>query len=63
MAKLLVTWVKSDIGHPRDQRRTLDALGLRRLNQSVEHEESASVKGMIMKVRHLVKVEEIGEAE
>lgn len=63
MAKLLVTWVKSDIGHPRDQRRTLDALGLRRLNQSVEHEDSASVKGMIMKVRHLVKVEEIGEAE
>jgi len=63
MAKLLVTWVKSDIGHPRDQRRTLDALGLRRLNQSVEHEDSPSIKGMIMKVRHLVKVEESGEAE
>lgn len=63
MAKLLVTWIKSDIGHPRDQRRTLKALGLHRLNQSVEHEGSPSIKGMIMKVIHLVKVEESGEAE
>ena len=63
MAKLSVTWVKSGIGHPRDQRRTLRALGLHRLNQTVEHEESASIKGMIMKVRHLVEVEELGEAE
>lgn len=63
MAKLLVTWVRSDIGHPRDQRRTLKSLGLRRLNQSVEHDDSESVKGMIMKVKHLVKVEESGETE
>jgi large subunit ribosomal protein L30 len=54
MAKLLVTWIKSDIGHPRDQRRTLKSLGLRRLHQSVEHDDSAAIKGMIMKVRHLV---------
>ena len=63
MAKLSVTWVKSGIGHPRDQRRTLRALGLHRLNQTVEHEESASINGMTMKVRHLVEVEELGEAE
>jgi large subunit ribosomal protein L30 len=63
VAKLSVTWVKSGIGHPRDQRRTLRALGLHRLNQTVEHEESASIKGMIMKVRHLVEVEVLGEAE
>lgn len=63
MAKLLVTWVRSDIGHPIDQRRTLKSLGLRRLNQSVEHDDSESVKGMIMKVKHLVKVEESGETE
>jgi large subunit ribosomal protein L30 len=63
MAKLLVTWIKSDIGHPRDQRRTLKSLGLRRLHQSVEHDDSAAIKGMIMKVRHLVKVEESGEAK
>ena len=63
MAKLSVTWVKSGIGHPRDQRRTLRALGLHRLNQTVEHEESASIKGMIMKVRHLVEVEALDETE
>ena len=57
MAKLSVTWVKSDIGYAEDQRRTIKALGLHRLNQSVTHEDSASVRGMINKVRHLVKVE------
>ena len=58
MAKLQVTLVKSGIGYGRDQKRTLKALGFRRLNQSVVHEDSSSVRGMITKVRHLVKVDE-----
>lgn len=57
MAKLHITWVKSDIGYARDQRRTLRSLGLRRLHQVVEREDSPSVRGMVAKVRHLVKVE------
>ena len=58
MAKLSITWVKSGIGYSEDQKRTLKALGFRRLNQSVTHGDSSSIRGMINKVRHLVKVEE-----
>ena len=58
MAKLRITWIKSGIGYARVQRRTLKALGLNRLNQSVTHSDCPSVRGMINKVRHLVKVEE-----
>ncbi len=58
MAKLRVTWIKSGIGYKEDQKRTLTALGFHRLNQSVVHDDSMSVRGMINKVRHLVKVEE-----
>ena len=57
MTKLNITWVKSGIGYKEDQRRTLKALGFRRLNQSVTHSDCASIRGMINKVRHLVKVE------
>ncbi len=57
MAKLRVTWVKSDIGYSRDQKRTIKALGLRRLNHSVIHEDRSSLRGMLTKVRHLLKVE------
>ncbi len=57
MAKLRVTWTKSAIGHARDQRRTLKALGLRRMSGSVVREDSRSLRGMINKIRHLVKVE------
>ena len=57
MAKLRVTWVKSGIGYAEDQKRTIRALGLHRLNQSVTHDDSVSIRGMINKVRHLVKVE------
>ena len=57
MVRLCVTWVKSGIGYAEDQKRTLRALGLRRLNQSVTHHDSISIRGMINKVRHLVKVE------
>ena len=58
MAKLRVTWVKSAIGYAMDQKRTVQSLGLRRLGQQVTHEDNLAVRGMIMKVRHLVKVEE-----
>lgn len=58
MAKLRITWVKSDIGYNEGQKRTIKALGLRRLNQTVTHDDSPSVRGMINTVRHLVKVEE-----
>ena len=58
MAKLCITWTKSDIGYTQDQKRTLKALGFHRLNQSVTHDDRPSVRGMINKVKHLVKVEE-----
>ncbi len=58
MNKLYITWVKSDIGYAKDQRMTLRALGLHRLHQSIKHEDSPSVRGMIAKVKHLVEVEE-----
>ncbi|HUV45259.1 MAG TPA: 50S ribosomal protein L30 [Dehalococcoidales bacterium] len=58
MTKLRVTLVKSGIGYAQDQKRTLKALGFRRMNQSVVHEDCSSIRGMITKVRHLVKVEE-----
>ena len=64
MAKLRITLVKSGIGYERSQRRTLTALGFHRLNQSVIQEDSSALRGMINKVRHLVKVEEaIGKTE
>ncbi len=59
MAKLRITWKKSAIGYAKDQKRTIRALGLKRLNHSVEQEDSLSVLGMIHKVRHLVAVEEL----
>ena len=64
MAKLRITLVKSSIGFEQSQRRTLASLGLHRLNQSIVHDDGASLRGMINKVRHLVKVEvESGQAE
>ena len=60
MAKLRITWVKSGIGYAKTQKKTLKALGLNRLNQSVTHDDSLPIRGMINKVRHLVKVEEKG---
>ena len=56
MAKLRITWIKSGIGYSQDQKRTLKSLGFHRLNQSVTHDDSASIRGMINKVRHLVRV-------
>jgi len=58
VARLRITLVKSAIGYDKSQRRTLEALGFKKLNQSVIHDDSISVRGMINKVRHLVTVEE-----
>ncbi len=58
MAKLRVTLVRSGTGRRFDQKRTIRALGLRKLGHTVEHSDSASLRGMIDKVRHLVAVEE-----
>ncbi|MBA7671591.1 50S ribosomal protein L30 [subsurface metagenome] len=60
MAKLRITWVKSGIGYNEVQKRTLKALGFHRLNQSVTHDDCRPIRGMINKVKHLVKVEEEG---
>jgi large subunit ribosomal protein L30 len=58
VAKLRIILVKSGIGYKEDQKRTLKALGFHRLNQSVIRDDSRAIRGMINKVRHLVKVEE-----
>lgn len=51
-----IKWVRSFIGCPDDMRQTIRGLGLRRLNQVVEREDSPAVRGMLHKVRHLVEV-------
>jgi len=56
--RIKVRWVKSQIGYDRRQRATLRGLGFRRLNQTVELEDTPAVRGMIDKVIHLVAVEE-----
>ena len=61
MAKLRITLVRSGIGHPKNQKGTLKALGLRRLNQSIVHSDSPPIRGMVEKVKHLVKVEAEGD--
>jgi len=58
MAKIRITQVKSRIGSTKRQKRTLDALGLRKLNRSVEVENTPQIMGMANKVRHLVRIEE-----
>ncbi len=58
MSKLRITLIKSGISYEESQRKTLKTLGFHRLNQSVVREDSNTLRGMINKVRHLVKVEE-----
>jgi len=58
MTKIKVKQVRSRIGSTPDQRKTLDALGLRRINAVVEHNKTPQIIGMIRKVHHLVVVEE-----
>ena len=59
MAKIKITQIRSKIGKTKNQIKNLLTLGLHRINQSVEHENSPLIMGMIEKVKHLVKVEEV----
>lgn len=59
MAKIKITQVRSKIKRPQNQKRTLEALGLKRINQSVEKEVSPQIMGMVNTIKHLVSVEEI----
>ena len=59
MSKIKVTQIKSGIHRPKDQKDTLSALGIRKMNHSVEKESNPQILGMVKKVAHLVKVEEI----
>ncbi|MGB0973974.1 MAG: 50S ribosomal protein L30 [Flavobacteriaceae bacterium] len=58
MAKIKVTLVKSAIGRPERQKRTLEALGLKKMNQTKEHDATPAIVGMVNKVQHLVSVTE-----
>lgn len=57
--KLKITWVKSAIGYKKNQKATIAALGLRKSRQTVEHDDTPQIRGMVFTVRHLVKVEEV----
>ena len=59
MAKIKITQVKSSIGSTKRQKLTLEALGIKKLNQTIEHEVTPQILGMVAKLNHLVKVEEI----
>ena len=56
MTKIKIKQVKSRIGRPKDQKRTLDALGLRKMNATVTHEATPQILGMVHKIKHLVTV-------
>ncbi|MAB95410.1 MAG: 50S ribosomal protein L30 [Flavobacteriales bacterium] len=56
MDKIKIKQVRSRIGRPKDQRRTLDALGLRKMNAVVEHNATPQILGMVNKVSHLINV-------
>lgn len=58
MTKITVKQVRSKINCPLDQKRTLEALGLRKMGQVVEHDANPAILGMVNKVKHLVSVEE-----
>lgn len=59
MTKIKITQTKSKIGSTERQKRTLEALGLRKVNQTVEVEATPQIKGMVTKVSHLLKVENL----
>ncbi|MCD6566424.1 MAG: 50S ribosomal protein L30 [Bacteroidales bacterium] len=59
MAKIRVTYVKSKIGSEKRQKKTLEALGLKKMQSSVEVEATPQILGMVNKVIHLVKVEKL----
>lgn len=57
--KLRITYQKSSIGYHKSQKATIRALGLKKLHQSVEHNDTPEIRGMVNKVSHLVQVEEV----
>lgn len=57
--RLRITLVRSTIGRPADQGRTVASLGLRKLNSTVERPDNPSIRGMVAKIHHLVRIEEI----
>jgi large subunit ribosomal protein L30 len=58
MSKIKIQQTRSRIGRPKDQKRTLDALGLRKMHQVVEHNLTPQIEGMLNKIKHLVKITE-----
>ena len=56
MEKIKIRQVRSRIGRPKDQKRTLDALGLKKMNKVVEHKATPQILGMVNKVKHLIQV-------
>lgn len=59
MARIRVTQIKSKIGQPEVQKRILASLGIRKMHQTVEHDDTPQIMGMINKLKHLVKVEKL----
>jgi len=59
---VFVTLVRSPIGYTKDQKKTVLALGLRRMHQTIEHKDTPALRGMIRKVEHLVQIEEQGSS-
>ena len=59
MAKIRITQIKSKIGQPERQKKILAALGIRKMHQTVEHENTPEIMGMVQKLQHLVKVENV----
>ncbi len=56
MEKIKIKQIRSRIGRPKDQKRTLDALGLNKVNKVVEHNATPQIIGMVNKVNHLIKI-------
>ena len=59
MAKIKIKQVRSKIDRPKRQKRTLEALGLKKINQVVEHESTPQIMGMVNAIKHLIEVEEL----
>jgi large subunit ribosomal protein L30 len=59
MAKVIITQVRSGINRPKDQKATLIALGIKKMHNSVEHEATPQILGMINKIKHLIEVKEV----
>ena len=54
--QISISWVKSTIGYPKGQHKTIKSLGFKRLNQTITHKDTPSIRGMIFKVNHLITI-------